>query len=64
MISRNYNSNIYLLIAEITAMICSGVIPFSNSMACYSLVAVESSGSGVTTCPASFRAHSGWLVRF
>lgn len=33
----------YLLIAEITAMICSGVIPFSNSMACSSLLVVGSS---------------------
>ena len=40
----------YLLIAEMTAMICSGVIPFSNSIACSSFVTPDSSGAVAEDC--------------
>ena len=39
----------YLLIAEITAIIWSGVIPFSNSIACSSLDSALSASSYVQT---------------
>lgn len=44
----------YLLIVEMTAMICSGVIPFSNSIACSSLDSALSASSCCECLDAAF----------